>query len=286
MKSATSTLHEQLARQPGFVLSTPKEPCFFSDDQVWELGLEWYSSLFAAAGEKDLCGESSTHYTKLPTYSHTVERMRSVLPDSVRFVYVMRHPVERLVSHYIHEWTMGEIREPIDKALERHPELIDYGRYAWQLRPYLETFGAERVLPVFSARLDAHPQSELERVCAFLGYPGHPVWRAEAGRQNVSRERMRPSAARDLIKDLPGATWLRRTLLPRNLRERIKDRWRLVDRPQLSSQALASVTSVFDKDLVELGRLLGIHLSCAHFDDAVRDVAPSWSTGIRAAWIR
>ena len=48
MKCATSSLHEQLASQPGFFMSTPKEPSFFSNDGVFANGFDWYGSLFAA----------------------------------------------------------------------------------------------------------------------------------------------------------------------------------------------------------------------------------------------
>jgi hypothetical protein len=57
-------------------MSKPKEPNFFSDEERWSRGLEWYASLFDPAAADSLCGESSTHYTKLPTYPRTVERMR------------------------------------------------------------------------------------------------------------------------------------------------------------------------------------------------------------------
>ncbi len=50
MKSATTTLHEQLARQPGLFMSRPKEPNFFSDNENYARGWGWYSSLFRAAG--------------------------------------------------------------------------------------------------------------------------------------------------------------------------------------------------------------------------------------------
>ena len=50
MKCATSTLHEQLAAQPGFFMSKPKEPNFFSDDEIYARGLDWYRSLFAGSG--------------------------------------------------------------------------------------------------------------------------------------------------------------------------------------------------------------------------------------------
>ena len=75
MKCATSTLHEQLALQPGCFMTSPKEPCFFSDDDVYAQGLDWYGGLFEATPTGARCGESSTHYTKLPTHARTVERM-------------------------------------------------------------------------------------------------------------------------------------------------------------------------------------------------------------------
>jgi Sulfotransferase domain len=73
-KSGTTTLHQQLSLQSGIFMSEPKEPTFFSDDQVYAKGLDWYSSLFAVAATSDLCGESSTHYTKLPSGLEKVGR--------------------------------------------------------------------------------------------------------------------------------------------------------------------------------------------------------------------
>ena len=81
MKSATSTLHEQLSMQHGLFMSEEKEPNFFSNDEVYAKGLDWYSSLFANAPPGAACGESSTHYTKLPTYPQTVARMREALRE-------------------------------------------------------------------------------------------------------------------------------------------------------------------------------------------------------------
>ena len=109
MKSATTTLHEQLARQPGVFMSSPKEPNFFSDDAIYARGWGWYSSLFGEAGPGVVRGESSTHYTKLPTFPRTVERMVHDLP-CVKLIYVMRHPIDRLISQYVHELTAGAIR--------------------------------------------------------------------------------------------------------------------------------------------------------------------------------
>jgi Sulfotransferase domain len=276
MKSATSTLHEQLAATPGFFMSRPKEPSFFSDDDVWSRGLDWYAGLFAAAPADALKGESSTHYTKLPTYPHTLDRLGASVRTR-RFVYVMRHPVDRLVSHYIHEWSQGVFSESLDDAVERRPELVEYGCYARQLTPWIERFGKAAILPVFFERLAAMPSAELERVGRFLGHSQPLAWKPELGRQNVSSERLRKSALRDAILDSPLLTQLRRRVLPRALRDRIKARWQMRERPALSASARQRVERRFDEDLATLGGWLGTPLSCASYHDVVLARSLEWS---------
>ncbi len=264
MKSATTTLHEQLARQPGIFMTTPKEPNFFSDDDVYARGIGWYESLFAGGAEAELRGESSTHYTKLPTYPHTLERILEHVPD-VKLVYLMRHPIDRLVSQYIHEWTEKRIRVTIDAAVDRHPELVDYGLYAMQLRPYLEAFGPERVLPVFLDRLSVTPLAELERVCAFIGYRGEPRWHRVVTQTNASSERLRRSPLRDAIVTQPIARVLRQRLIPKSVRLRVQGLWKMKERPELSPERMELLARRFDADLAELGEWLGVPLACESF---------------------
>ena len=107
MKCGTSTLQAQLAAQPGVFMTTPKEPNFFSDDDIFEKGMAWYSALFDGAAPGDLKGEASTHYTKLPNYPDTVSRLKQAYDeagaDYPKLVYMIRNPLERAISHYMHE---------------------------------------------------------------------------------------------------------------------------------------------------------------------------------------
>jgi len=276
MKCATSTLHAQLARQPGVFMSTPKEPNFFSDDDVHDRGIEWYAGLFEDAPEEAICGESSTHYTKLPTHPHAAERMAEAVPRA-RLVYVMRHPMERLVSHYIHAWTKREVHSPIDRAIDQHPELISYGRYSMQLEPYLERFGRTNVLPVFVGRLEADPAGELARIGRFIGLRDEAVWDEALETQNVSSRRLRESRVRDALLNLPGMATLRRRLLPRAVRDRIKKAWRMESRPSLSEAAHRRVARAFDEDLARLGAWLGVELSCGSFDEVTSTRSLEWA---------
>ncbi len=276
MKSATSTLHTQLALQSGFFMSEPKEPNFFSDDDIYARGIEWYRQLFAAAPPGALRGESSTHYTKLPTHPHTIERLTAHLGTDLRLIYVMRDPIQRLLSHYVHAWSERDVRGSIREAISTHSPLVDYGFYAMQLEPWLERFGPERVLPIFTAKLAAHPQAELERVCRFLGSTQAPVWQ-EIERQNQGAERIRRSRALDLLTEGPIATALRRTLVPKSVRTRIRQLFTMRKRPVLSAADRAHLAARFDPDLARLGTWLGLELDCASFDRATRDVEPAWT---------
>jgi hypothetical protein len=266
MKCATSTLHEQLAMQPGIFMTDLKEPNFFSDDEQYDRGLDWYLSHFESAPANAMCGESSTHYTKLPTYPHTIDRLSQHFPN-VKLIYVLRHPIDRLISQYVHEWTMRiiDINTDIDRALDLHPELIAYSQYAMQLQPYFETFGLEQVLPVFFERLIRQPQSELERICHFLGYSGQPVWQDDLNAQNVSSDRMRKHAIRDFLLEVPLLKELRQKLVPKSTRDWIRGWWTLKEKPKLSAERIAQLQVIFDEDLAKLTPWLGMELSCSQW---------------------
>ncbi len=278
MKCATSTIHDQLARQAGISMSEPKEPNFFSDEANRAKGLAWYEGLFASMPQGDLRGESSTHYTKLPTYPGCAGRLHEHLPDA-KLVYVMRDPIDRIVSQYIHEWSRRVIEGgcPIDEAIERHPILVEYSRYATQLTPYIELFGRGAILPVFFERVMHDPQPELERIASHIGYD-QPVRWFEDDAKNASAQRQRRHPALDAVLGIRALQAARRTLLPESLRAKIRSRWTMSQRPQLSPGSIADLHARLDPEMQELGRWLGIELTCATFKRAVtRGEAPTWA---------
>jgi Sulfotransferase family len=277
MKSATTTLHEQLARQRGVFMTRPKEPNFFSDDAIYARGWEWYSSLFSAAGDGVIRGESSTHYTKLPTFPRTVERMLRSLPI-VKLIYVMRHPIDRLMSQYVHELTAGGIRVGLREAIDRHPELIDYSRYAMQLEPFLTAYGRDSVLPVFFPRLVSESQQELERIGRFLGIPGPMNWDFTLRPQNTRRDRLRPSPIRQALVQAPVLRSLRRRVVPRRWSQSAKRFLRArIDAPVVPPELTTQLCEIFDADLSQLGSWLGIKLDCANFNSVTAEQPHRWA---------
>jgi hypothetical protein len=268
MMSGTIKLHDQLARQPGIFMSEPKETNFFSDDARYECGVSFYDSLFEGAHGAALRGESSTHYTQLPTYPRTVRRIQSLLPD-VKIIYMMRHPVERLIAHYHHDVSLRLVQLSLDRAVERHPEIIDYGCYHMQLAPYFEAYGRNNVLPVFLERLQRDPQRELERVCAFLGYGGEPVWIPDSSWGSAESHGRLGNAARR-ARQAPIVALLSRVLVPAGVRDFIQGVLPRRKTPSLSEAALERVKVRFDYDLMQLGAELGVpSLRCDNFKSVV-----------------
>lgn len=256
MKCGTSTLAAQLGAQQGLFMTTPKEPNYFSDDEIFARGPDWYAGLFATAEPGDLKGEASTHYTKLPTYPEALPRLAAAVPNP-KLIYLIRDPVTRAVSHYIHEWTMGTIDRDtgIDAALDRHPEMISYGCYAMQIAPWIERFGAGRVHVETLEGMTADPQATLTRVGRFLGR-GDLVWQHDLERVNVSSERLRKGPLDALLVDSAAVTWLRRRLVPQSLRDRIKAGRRLPGRPQFSAANRSRLETVFLEDRERLHALI------------------------------
>ncbi len=276
MKCGTSTLQAQLGEQPGILMTTPKEPNFFSDDEIFARGGDWYSALFEGARPGDLKGEASTHYTKQPTYSQTVDRLVAAAPNA-KLIYLMRHPIDRLVSHYIHEWTMGAVAKSLDDAADPAAPYVAYGQYYRQLAPYIERYGKECILPVFLERMNVVPEAELRRVARFLGHAGEVAWRHDLGSQNVSRDRIKRFAFYHQLVESAPATAMRRALAPKPLRDWIKARLQMRTRPSLSAAKQNALTEIFDQDLKQLGALLGADISCANFKQTVCAKALDWA---------
>ncbi len=251
MKCGTTTLQAQLAAQPGVFMTTPKEPNFFSDDAVWARGMGWYQGLFAAAPPGALTGEASTHYTKLPTHPATLARLRPVLP-APKIIYLIRNPVARAVSHYIHEWSQGVMSEAIETEFDRHPEMVSYGLYGMQIAPWVEAFGPGRVFLSSLEVMNRDPQAFLERVGRFLDLPGPLVWQAERAQMNASAERIRRLPLHGLLVDNPVATALRRALVPRALRARIRESRQMTARPGLTPALKARLEAAFAADHARL----------------------------------
>lgn len=226
-KSGTSTLYRHLRRQPGIFMSAVKEPCFFDPDVAWSRGVDWYRSLFAGAAADQLCGEASTNYTRHPQVPGVPARIAHLIPD-VKLVYIMRHPVERAYSHFVHRYTK-ELRpgRPFETSFEEwvrtDPMCLDGSDYRMQIEQYLPHFPRESLKLLLLEDLERDPAAVLRELLGFLG-AGDAVALAEAEpiaavRAVDHRERQVYAGITEPLRRNPALRALARAV-PRPLRER------------------------------------------------------------------
>jgi Sulfotransferase domain len=166
LKCGTTSLHHYLNLHPRIEMSRPKELNFFIAELNWDLGPEWYASHFDR--DAPVRGETSPHYTNLPRFAGVAERMHEVLGGRARIIYMVRDPIERMLSHYLHNLGGGYESRPLDAALaDPDSAYVARSRYAMQIQPYLETFDRSRVLIVDNAELAGDRAATMRRVYGF-----------------------------------------------------------------------------------------------------------------------
>ena len=169
MKAGTTSLYRYLSNHPQVFMSSPKELDYFVTELNLDRGLDWYLSHFAEARNDQVAiGEASTSYTKHPMYPGVAERVAALLPD-VKLVYVVREPIARMKSHYLHELSKGREKKPINEALLNDPRYITCSSYAMQLEQYLEHFDRARILVVTAEELGAQRDRTVGKVLEHLG---------------------------------------------------------------------------------------------------------------------
>lgn len=142
-RSGTTSLFIYLENHPDIFMSEIKEINFFSNEKYWKKGLGWYEQHFSRATQRCV-GEASTSYTSFPSHTQTPERIFKYQPHA-KLIYIVRDPIDRFISHYLHEVTRGlEHREINDIIYNYHEDfLLTQGKYNSRLEQYLKYFPKE-----------------------------------------------------------------------------------------------------------------------------------------------
>lgn len=169
MKSGTTSLFEWLgALEPVYTAPT-KEPHFFSREERWSRGIGWYRSLFSAAPPESLIGEASVSYTDPALAPVAAKRMAGVMPQA-RLIFVIRHPIDRMRSHYRHQVQRSRERRSFEVALaDPDNPYLRLSCYYRALSPFWEHFPAEQILTIRMEDLVGDPHPAWWSVLTHLG---------------------------------------------------------------------------------------------------------------------
>jgi Sulfotransferase domain len=145
MKSGTSSLHKYLGMHPEIGMSLKKELDFFKSKIFYSNGLDWYKNQFS--DQYPFRGESSPNYTKCHEDSGIAERMHNILPN-IKLIYVVRNPIERIVSHYVHNYSNGRESRGLLEVLENkvNNNYLETGLYMFQLKQFLKYYERDQIL--------------------------------------------------------------------------------------------------------------------------------------------
>lgn len=265
-KAGTTALFGALSRHPRVFCTTLKEPAFFAYAGS-PIPLEWggkricdeapYFELFAGCPPGAVAGEASTEYLS----SQRAPAVAFGYVPRARLIAVLRHPVERAFSQYLHVWHHG--KEPLksfESAWEAEDVRIEQGWqpgthyrtrgfYGRALTRWLSVFPREQLLILFYEDWLEHPERTLDLVWQHLGI--EPLEDPVVRRENVSSRQ-------------PRWTWLNHRMIEDN---RLR-RWAQRRLPLAARNAITHPLEALNlRPGPRLGRVLRARLAVTYHDD-------------------
>lgn len=194
-RAGTTSLYNYLAQHPDVGrVRLGKGVHYFDTNPTASLG--WYRSFFPLDPAKiplkrrpTSVGEGAPYYMFHPMVG---ERIDAVLPG-VKLIAILRDPIERAHSQWVHESARGFEDLPFGDALRaeddrlrgqeellrsdpaayshshQHHSYAARGQYAPQIERLFERFGRERVMVIPATRLFGDPGGVFQQTLTFLG---------------------------------------------------------------------------------------------------------------------
>ena len=148
-------------------MSRKKELNYFTSN--WHRGIEWYKSHFMDT--VPVRGEASPNYTSRVFNKGVASRMNATVPDA-KLIYIIRDPIKRILSQYVHLFAEGSDKRTINEALQELDNDNAYvasSKYYMQLEEYLAYYPKHRILILTTEELYADREETLTKAFRFLG---------------------------------------------------------------------------------------------------------------------
>ena len=282
-KSGTTSLYHYLKQHPEVYMSPVKEPNFFAfegekmnfrapQDQkgincTSVTDIDAYRALFRGVTSEKAIGEASHWYLYSPK---APGRIRRHVPEA-RLIAVLRDPVERAYSQFLHFIRDGEERlTDFSQALQEEEARIRnnwaFGRYASrgfyhaQLKRYFDAFDRSQIKIYLYEDLSADPTGVLRDTFRFLGVDEAFVPEMSV-RPNVSGVPNNRALHALLTRPQRIKTVLKPYLPPRLLRFASDLRDRNLAKPQLAPEVRRQMVEMYREDTLKLQDLIDRDLS-------------------------
>ncbi|TWT84217.1 Sulfotransferase domain protein [Planctomycetes bacterium CA13] len=181
-RCCTTWVYQMLDEHPQVFLAKPvrPEPKFFLRENLSIDDRQCYLDRWFRNAENEIAvGEKSTSYLESGAVAKRIEKF---FPDA-KFVFVLRHPVERALSNYRFSKLNGLETETLETALAKEtsrckPTLSDVsvnpfaylarGHYVRYLQPFFDVFGEDKMAILLLDDLQQRHQRTLDGLFRFL----------------------------------------------------------------------------------------------------------------------
>lgn len=175
-KGGTKALITMLNLHPQIVAARGEVHFFDSQDRFEKQGIEWYIS------RMPLCSESELIIEKTPSYFVTPDvpqKIATSLPQTLKLVLIVRHPVLRTVSDYtqldVKKISRKKVRPSFENVVftasgevRNATRVISDSLYDIHYKKWLQYFDSHQILVVDGDELIKNPLNELLKVESYL----------------------------------------------------------------------------------------------------------------------
>ena len=287
-KAGTTSIYYYLKQHPEIFMSPIKEPNFLVckpskslnvfpgcgpgdvESTIWIDNLEDYLALFSGSRHEKVLGEASLSYM----YSDSAcGNIKKNYPNA-KVLAVLRNPIERAYSHYLHLARDERERLTFEEALKAEKERIKRGwEFSWhyfnmglyyrQLLPYFEMFGEENIKVVLYEELECSPRILMSSLYEYLGVCSDFVPNTSLHHNISGGVRLRFLNRFCTMPSLP-KTMLKK-IVPRDLGHTIKEKVMQINLKELeariSPEIKAHLICLYREDIEKLQELIYRDLS-------------------------
>ena len=176
-KAGTGYLAHVLSQHPDVFLPYVREPAYFSthpEEGRHHKGYGYYRRLLAPGRRaKHLC-DASTNYL----WDSQAPKLISGCVPNVKFVIILRNPIERTYSGYWQDIKtgreLGDFKTGLMERQGRVQQMVERSRYDVQLKRYFQFFDRKQMLILFYDDLRKDPQQVIDRILTFLDLAALP----------------------------------------------------------------------------------------------------------------
>lgn len=238
-KSGTTTLHDILRQHPEIYIPSFKEPHFFDIPENYKNGIDWYKKNYY----RNALSRVIADFT--PSYFFEKEAPKRIfdhLGKDVKFIVLLRHPVDRAYSHFLH--SIRDEHENLSfidslisekdrlQTFEKEGDYLSYlrnsyslqGQYGDMLERYLKYYSLENFLFIhFEDEFIAKRDQTIQRVLNFLQIKNDVKLKTDLKSNPASKEKSK--SLKRLMKKKAGWRSILKFMIPSvQLRQIIRNR--------------------------------------------------------------